>query len=117
MACSILPEFYHTKYGITKRKVLRIVETLLNKMESQDCEYELLWALWLCKLLKIKLEDGLLGKMENIKNPLIILVLLFDYRNNSNLNKTKWIDYMVEDELYGPNWILWSYVKILYKIK
>ena len=44
--------------------------------------------------------------MENIKNPLIILVLLFDYRNNSNLNKTKWIDYMVEDELYGPNWIL-----------
>ena len=86
-------------------------------MESQDCEYELLWALWLCKLLKIKLEDGLLGKMENIKNPLIILVLLFDYRNNSNLNKTKWIDYMVEDELYGPNWILWSYVKILYKIK
>lgn len=62
--------------------------------------------LWLCKLLKIKLTDNLLVKMSDISNPLIILVLLCDYRNNSNLDKTKWLDYMVEDELYGPNWIL-----------
>lgn len=106
LACSILSEFYHRKYGISKNKVLRIVETLINKMKTQDCEYELLWALWLCKLLKVKLTDELLGKMKDITNPLIILVLLFDYRNNSNLDKTNWIEYMVEDELYGSNWIL-----------
>lgn len=106
LACSILSEFYHKKYGISNGKVFRIVETLLNKMGSQDCDYELLWAIWLCKLLNIKLSDELLRKMNNITNPLIILVLLFDYRNNSNLDKTKWIEYMVEEQLYGSNWIL-----------
>lgn len=106
LACSILSKFYHRKYGINKSKVLRIVETLLNKMKSQDCEYELLWALWLCKLLNVKLTDALLKKMIDVTNPLIILILLFDYRNNESLDKTKWMKYMVEDELYGPNWIL-----------
>lgn len=106
LACSILSEFYHRKYGINKNNVLRIIEALLNKMQSQECEYELLWALWLCKLLRIRLTDELLKKMNIITNPLIILVLLFDYRNNCNLDKSKWIEYMVEDELYGPNWIL-----------
>lgn len=106
LACSILSEFYHKKYGITKNKVLRIIETLFNKMKTQDCEYELLWALWMCKLLNVKLTDALLRKTKDITNPLIILVLLFDYRNNSNLDKTKWIEYMIEDGLYGSNWIL-----------
>jgi hypothetical protein len=106
LACSILSQYYHRKYGINKKMVLQVVYTLLNQNNVKDCEYELLWAFWICKLLKIKLEDELLKKTKSIKSPLLILILLNDYRHNSNLNTAEWREFMTKDELYGDRWIL-----------
>lgn len=106
LACSILSEFYHKKYGINEKMVLQVVDTILNQIEINDCEYELLWALWMCKLLNIKIRDAQLKKLSVVRNPLIILVLLSDYQSNSSLDKTNWIDYMTKEELYGERWIL-----------
>lgn len=106
LACSILSQFFHRKYGINKKMVLQVVNTLLNKNTIKDCEYELLWALWMCKLLNIKLNDELLKKTKSINSPLLILILLFDYRNNVNLDTSEWIEFMTKEELYGDKWIL-----------
>ena len=106
LACSILSKFYHKKYGIDENMVLQVVHTLLNQNAVKDCEYELLWALWMCKLLKVKLDDELLKKANTIKSPLLILIILFDYRHNSSLDKSEWIKYMTKEELYGDRWLL-----------
>ncbi len=43
LVCSMISEFYHKKYGIDIKAILKIVDILLNQSINSNCNYELLW--------------------------------------------------------------------------
>lgn len=106
LACSILSEYYHKQYGINDNEVLKVFANIIDKALYTNYDYELLWALWLGKLLKVKLTDEMLEKVCSIDNPIIALILLNDYKHSENLNTTKWEEHMTGEDLYSEHWIL-----------
>jgi hypothetical protein len=106
LACSILSEYYHKQYGINDSEVLKVIGNIIDKALYTNFDYELLWALWLGKLLKVKLIDEMLEKVCSIDNPIIALILLSDYKHSEKLNTTKWEEHMTKEDLYSEHWIL-----------
>lgn len=106
LACSILSEYYHKQYGVNNNEVLKVVNNIIDKALYTNYDYELLWALWLGKLVKVKLTDEMLNKVCLIDNPIIALILLGEYKASGKLNTTKWEEHMTKEDLYSEYWIL-----------
>ncbi|WP_273326875.1 RNA-directed DNA polymerase [Vallitalea guaymasensis] len=106
LACSILSEYYHKKFGIDKNKIIKTLENIIMRSKHSNCDYELVWMLWLAHLLKVRLTDDMLVELSDTEHPLVILILLSTSSHRKSLNKTKWIEYMVEESLYNDYWLL-----------
>lgn len=106
LACSILSEYYHKKYGINEKEVLKVIDNIVDKALYTNYDYELLWALWLGKLLNVKLNDEMLSKICLIDNPIIALIILCDYRHSEKVDTTMWEEHMTGEDLYSEYWIL-----------
>ena len=106
LACSILSEYYHKKYGVDNDKVLKTVNNIIQKSLISNSEYEIVWALWLTHILNINLTDDMIKKLCNIDHPIIALILLGLYKNRRKLDTSVWEEHMVPDSLYNENWIL-----------
>lgn len=106
LACSILSEYYYKRYGINKNEVLKVIDNIIDKALYINYDYELLWALWLGKLLNVELNDEMLKKVCSIDNPIIALILLSEYRHSGKLDTNKWEEHMTKESLYSEHWIL-----------
>jgi len=106
LACSILSEYYHKKFGIDEHKIKKAIKNIIVKSKSSNCDYELTWILWLAHLLKIKLTDEMLQDLSCINHPIVILILLSSYSYRQKLDTSKWEEYMIEENLYNENWLI-----------
>ncbi|HIG0361778.1 hypothetical protein A0J52_06870 [Clostridium sporogenes] len=106
LACSILSEYYHKKYGINESEVIKVIDNIIDKALYTNYDYELLWALWLGKLLDVKLKDEMLSKVCLIDSPIIALIILSDYKHSGKLDTTRWEEHMTKEDLYSEYWIL-----------
>ena len=106
LACSILWEYYNKEYRINNTEVLKVINNIIDKALYTNYDYELVWALWLGKLLNVELNDEMLKKVCSIDNPIIALILLSDCKYSGKLNTCKWEEHMTKDDLYSEYWIL-----------
>lgn len=105
-ACNILSEYYHKKYGVNKEKIENTVIGIIEKALSANNDYEIIWALWIAYLLKVRITDPLIiEKLCDIESPLIALVMLSLY-NKNDLNISKWTPFMTKENLYTEYWLL-----------
>jgi hypothetical protein len=106
LACSLLSEYYHRRYNINKDKVVIALKNIISRSKLSNCDYELVWLLWLVHLLEISLTDEMLQDLSGENHPLVILILLSTSSNRIKIENTKWEEKMVEESLYKENWLL-----------
>lgn len=108
LSCEVLIKFnqQNNKFKILESEVFKIINVLLDNINSRSFDYSMLWILQLCKILDLRLTNELLDKCKNVENPLIITIILSEYHDDSRLEKRQWEKYMIEDNLYNKYWIL-----------
>ncbi len=77
--------------------------------------FEVIWALWLFKSIKIPIPLGLAKSLNDAKNPLVILTILDLFHAGlipDGLNTNKWTIYCKEEHLFSEYWILAYEAKI-----
>lgn len=112
-AISIATNILYTYKEINYDLAIDNISNLIDAFIKFHCRYhhhnEIAWALWLSKMLKIKINDESAKCISKILDSIIILIAL-DLENNglilNGLDKSKWIDLMDGGQLYDDNWLL-----------
>lgn len=98
-------KYYLKSYGVDKIMIENAIENIVEKAIITNHHYEIIWSLWLLKLLKMKHSDSIKSMVCNIDNPIIALIMLSE-NHRRELDTSLWQSHMCFDELYEANWIL-----------
>lgn len=94
---------------VDKLKVKSITEIIIKEHSPKGHDFEVAWALWLCKEFQIKLKDKIAELVFN-SNDVISILIALDLKSQGNINSnvsTKNIEIeLTEDSLMGDKWLL-----------
>ncbi|MBF8982786.1 RNA-directed DNA polymerase [Lutibacter sp. B2] len=97
--------YFLKSYGVDKSMIENAIENIVEKAVNSEHHYEIIWSLWLLKLLRMKHSDNLKQLVCSVDNPIIALIMLSE-NSRKKIDTSKWQIHMNFNELYDSNWIL-----------
>ncbi|HOE46139.1 MAG TPA: RNA-directed DNA polymerase [Methanothrix soehngenii] len=109
IATNIFYTYKKNDYNLAIDKISHLIDAFIKFHCKYHHHNEIAWALWLSKMLEIKINDVSAKCISQIMDSIIVLIAL-DLNNNglitNGLDKSNWIDVMSDGQLYDDNWLL-----------
>lgn len=108
IATEILISYKVKRFPLNMIKIKNTLYEIISYHSKYNHSHEVTWALWLCKSLKIKVNNSIAKEISKMEDSVVALVAL-DLLNNKLINKLDtdlWLQYMTPDELYSNHWLL-----------
>lgn len=105
----ILSTYAGLGYPIDKKRVSRLVNSLISEHAPLEHHSEVAWCMWLCKDLDLKLSPASVDLVANVNSSICVLILL-DLDAAGKLPKspaaTRWKQYESSDALWDDLWMI-----------
>ena len=110
---SILSEIFHfysrVRYPLINEKIKYALQEFISFHLDLGNEFEVFWAMWTMKLLRLKVDKNVAQKITQSTNSVIILIYL--HMRNSRLiskriNISAWDSLLTKDNLYSEHWLV-----------
>lgn len=104
----ILTKYVGEGYPVDGDKLLESCAEVASYHAKLRQGFEVAWALWLCKLLALKLPRSSQHEVSLVDDPVVALLAL-DLRSEGladDLDLALWATHMEADQLYSENWLL-----------
>lgn len=109
IAVNILGTYKDLDYSLDKIKIGESISEIIKYYSKYKYSFELSWILWLAKILEISIDVEASDRLQNIDDPVVILICL-DLINNklisSDFDTTLWESFMNADHLYSKYWLI-----------
>ena len=110
----IITEIFMGYFSYDFKLNIEKISEAINKFLLYQAElghgYEVSWGLWLCKNLKISIDEKVIDKVLTLEDSLVGIIAFDIYENNnfiisSKVDLSKWKALMDTSELYSRNWL------------
>ena len=105
----IFATYNHHGYQLNKEAITAFCSNLLNSASSANHHSEVAWLLWLCKEVKITIDDALVHKVLQMESSVCSLIALDLYDDGlvvGKIDDANLASLASESSLYGANWLL-----------
>jgi len=109
ITCEILSTYQEYGYSLDLQKIKNTITQIITYGSKLQHSYEVSWALWLSKILKLKIDNKAAREISLLDNSLVALIALDLYRSGlipQGLKLTLWESFMTEKELYDEHWLI-----------
>lgn len=109
ITCEILSTYKEYGYSLDLQKIKNTITQIITYGSKLHHSYEVSWALWLSKILKLKIDDKAAREISLLDNSLVALIALDLYHSKlipKGLKLTLWKSFMTEKELYDEHWLI-----------
>ncbi|WP_017795169.1 RNA-directed DNA polymerase [Oceanobacillus kimchii] len=104
---SILFENELRELPLNKVRIVDTLEKIIKLNIELGNDYEVLWSLSICKLLDLKVSEGISKLLNEYDNPFISIMTMNLYEKGfiNNLDLSLYQSHLNKNSLYGSNWI------------
>jgi hypothetical protein len=95
-------------YSLNKKQIANTMFEIIYYHSKYHNAHEITWALWICKILNIKISAKAVKAISTIENDLVALVAM-DLQSRkliSKLDTSVWERFATKDHLYSEHWLL-----------
>lgn len=106
---NILNHYKKLDYKLNNEKISQAITELINYHSKFSHGYEITWALWLAKTLKISINHICYDSLSKCEDPLVALIsldLIQEGLIDGDFERKIWYSFMNSNELYDAHWIL-----------
>ncbi|MEA5536134.1 RNA-directed DNA polymerase [Crocosphaera sp. XPORK-15E] len=97
------------KYSIDTTKISQVLNKFIGYQSELNHSYEVAWGLYLCKSLKIKVEDAVVNKVIQVQDSIVAVITCHLCQNgliDSQQPLERWQSFMDKENLYSKYWLL-----------
>lgn len=109
IATNILYTYYGDLYPLNMDKISNMIYKFVQYHSKYSHINEIVWALWLVKMLNIELKKSIVKSISLIQDSAIALIALDLYCHGlieGGLDRSNWMELMTGQQLYDNNWLL-----------